>query len=91
MLRKIAVFPIRLYSWFISPLTGASCRFTPTCSAYAVAAVEKHGVIKGFILSFCRILSCHPWSRRCGCDPVPERFTWRGLIRYTGTHKTTPR
>jgi putative membrane protein insertion efficiency factor len=87
VLRRIAIAPIRLYAFLVSPFTGPSCRFTPTCSAYAAAAIEKHGVARGIILSLRRILSCHPWSGRCGCDPVPERFTWRGLIRYTGTHK----
>ena len=73
-LKKIAVFPfivlIRFYQLFISPLKPASCRFTPTCSAYAMEAFKKHGPIKGLYLTVRRILRCHPWGGS-GYDPVP--------------------
>jgi putative membrane protein insertion efficiency factor len=61
---------IRFYQYAISPLTMASCRYTPTCSAYGVEAVKKHGPLKGGWLALRRILSCHPWGGH-GHDPVP--------------------
>lgn len=75
--RKVAVFPfvllIRFYQTCISPLTPAACRFTPTCSQYALEALRKHGLFKGVFLSARRILRCHPWGGH-GYDPVPENF-----------------
>ena len=68
--RKFFCLPIRFYQKFISPLFPACCRFTPTCSQYALEAIEKHGVIKGFFLAFKRILRCNPYSKG-GYDPVP--------------------
>jgi putative membrane protein insertion efficiency factor len=61
---------IRFYQAFISPLLGAKCRYTPTCSAYGVEAIKKHGPWKGGWLAFRRFLRCHPWGSH-GYDPVP--------------------
>ena len=61
---------VRFYQYAISPLTMASCRYTPTCSAYAIQAVKKHGPAKGGWLALKRILSCNPWGGH-GHDPVP--------------------
>lgn len=65
-LREVAVqsllFPIRIYQRYISPLTPPACRFTPTCSQYAVEAILKHGPLKGLWLAVRRILRCHPWG-----------------------------
>ena len=61
---------IRFYQKGISPLLGSSCRYTPTCSAYGLQAIEKYGPLKGSWLSVKRILSCHPWGGH-GYDPVP--------------------
>ena len=66
----LLLLPIYFYRICISPLTPPSCRFTPTCSAYAVEAIKKHGPIKGFYLAVRRILRCHPWGGS-GYDPVP--------------------
>tara|TARA_B100000282_G_scaffold295556_1_gene275124 strand:+ start:1182 stop:1400 length:219 start_codon:yes stop_codon:yes gene_type:complete len=66
----ILIIPIKLYQILISPLLGPSCRFTPTCSQYAVEAIQKHGPIKGSWLAAKRIIRCHPWGG-CGHDPVP--------------------
>ncbi|WP_406665362.1 membrane protein insertion efficiency factor YidD [Gallaecimonas sp. GXIMD1310] len=66
------IFPIRLYQRFISPLLGQTCRFTPSCSHYAVEAIEKHGPLRGSWLAGRRILRCHPLNPG-GHDPVPER------------------
>lgn len=62
--------PIEFYRRFISPLTPPSCRFTPTCSQYAIEALRKHGPVKGLWLAIRRILRCHPWGGS-GYDPVP--------------------
>ena len=61
---------VRFYQIVISPLTPATCRFTPTCSHYTAEALQKHGLFKGGYLGVKRILSCHPWGRS-GYDPVP--------------------
>lgn len=69
-LGKALILPIRGYQLFISPLLPPSCRYTPTCSQYAVEAIRKHGPFKGLFLAVKRILSCHPWGGH-GYDPVP--------------------
>jgi len=62
---------VKLYQWMISPLLGSTkCRFTPTCSQYAIEALKKHGPFKGTWLSLRRIARCHPWGGH-GVDPVP--------------------
>ena len=61
---------VRLYQVGISPWTPASCRFTPTCSSYAIEALERHGARRGSWLALKRLLRCHPWGGR-GYDPVP--------------------
>ena len=66
----LLIIPIKSYQIIISPLLGPSCRFTPTCSQYAVEAIQKYGPFKGSWLSFKRILKCHPWGGS-GYDPVP--------------------
>ena len=72
--RKVVVAaliaPIRFYQRFISPLTPPACRFTPTCSHYAVEAIKKHGPLKGTWLAIKRICRCNPWGGS-GYDPVP--------------------
>ncbi|MBR0567684.1 membrane protein insertion efficiency factor YidD [Azoarcus sp. L1K30] len=61
---------IRGYQLFISPLLGPRCRFYPTCSHYALEAIDTHGALKGSWLALRRLLRCHPWSAG-GVDPVP--------------------
>lgn len=61
---------IRFYQWVISPWLGPKCRYTPTCSHYALEAFKKYGPFKGFWLSLKRISRCHPWGGS-GYDPVP--------------------
>lgn len=70
ILSGLLILPIYFYQRFISPLTPPSCRFTPTCSAYAIEAIRKHGPIYGLYLAIRRILRCHPWGGS-GYDPVP--------------------
>ncbi|MBQ6946650.1 MAG: membrane protein insertion efficiency factor YidD [Clostridia bacterium] len=76
IVREIAVLPIRFYQKFISPLTGAHCKYYPTCSAYALTAVRKHGIFYGGGLAVWRLLRCNPWSKG-GIDYVPEKKFWK--------------
>ena len=69
-LSRVLLVPIFFYKRCISPFTPPSCRFTPTCSQYAVEAIQKHGPFKGLYLAIRRILRCHPWGGS-GYDPVP--------------------
>ena len=62
--------PIKIYQRIISPMLPPSCRYTPTCSAYSIEAIKKHGPLKGLYIAVKRILSCHPWGGS-GYDPVP--------------------
>lgn len=82
MMRHIAALPVRFYRAAISPLLAPSCRFHPTCSAYALEAIERHGALKGSVLAVFRLVKCHPWHRSGFTDPVPEAFAWGGLLRY---------
>ncbi len=70
LLTFLLILPIRFYRACISPMFPPACRFTPTCSEYAIQALRKHGPIKGLWLSIRRILRCHPWGGS-GYDPVP--------------------
>ena len=70
ILNYFLIVPIKLYQILLSPLIGPSCRFSPTCSNYAIEAINKHGPIKGFWLAIKRISKCHPWGGS-GHDPVP--------------------
>lgn len=60
------------YQYVISPLLGPTCKFYPSCSAYAVTALTEHGPVRGSWLASCRLLRCHPWSHG-GVDHVPPR------------------
>ena len=70
LLRKLFLLPVRFYQYCISPLLPPSCRFIPTCSAYAVEAVMVHGVLRGGWLTLRRLARCHPWGGS-GYEPVP--------------------
>ncbi len=73
-MKGILIFPfivlIKFYQLFISPILGLNCRFTPTCSNYAIESLKKHGLFVGMYLSLTRISKCHPWGDS-GHDPVP--------------------
>lgn len=68
-MKIILIFFIKIYQKFISPITKPSCRFYPTCSEYAIDAINKYGFIKGSFLAIKRILRCHPFNPG-GYDPV---------------------
>ena len=68
--RRLALVLIRFYRFWISPMMGPHCRFEPTCSQYAVTAIESHGAVLGFWLTLKRLAKCHPFHPG-GVDPVP--------------------
>ena len=70
-MKSLLLAVIRFYRSAISPLFPSCCRFEPTCSRYALEAIEKYGAIKGGWLAFKRIMRCHPFSKKSGYDPVP--------------------
>lgn len=73
-MKRVALWLIRFYQRHISPYKPPCCRFVPTCSQYAVEALEEHGFWKGSLLSLWRILRCNPFSKG-GYDPVPKKNT----------------
>lgn len=75
---------ILFYRWCVSPLLGPSCRYYPTCSAYALEAVDTHGALRGAWLAVKRIARCHPWHEG-GYDPVPT-----AAHRCRDTHCKSP-
>lgn len=81
LLTRMLCLAVRFYRWAVSPVlvalfgsTGLGCRFTPTCSAYALEALQQHGALRGVLLTGKRLLRCHPWGG-CGHDPVPPHGT----------------
>ncbi len=70
-MRKALMLLIRGYRYFISPWLGSRCRYYPSCSAYALEAIERHGALRGAWLALRRIGRCHPWHAG-GHDPVPR-------------------
>jgi len=71
-LRNVLILLVKFYRKFISPLKQPSCIYTPTCSSYALEALERYGFFKGGYLSLKRVLRCHPFSKG-GFDPVPTK------------------
>lgn len=69
-MRSLLVAAIRGYRYFLGPWWGRGCRFEPTCSAYAIEAIERHGAVKGGLFATRRLCCCHPWHHG-GFDPVP--------------------
>ena len=88
ILFKIFEFPFKLcalalikfYKVAVSPWLPNACRFQPTCSTYAMIAIKEHGVVKGIVLAFKRILRCNPKSKTFGTDPVPPNI--KGDIKW---------
>lgn len=79
MMVRLLAAPVRAYRRWLSPLKPPVCRFVPTCSAYAIEALETHGAMRGAWLATRRICRCHPWGGH-GFDPVPA------IRRPTGGH-----
>jgi putative membrane protein insertion efficiency factor len=89
MLRRLLIVLIRGYKRFISPLLGDNCRFYPTCSSYAIEALQVHGVCKGLVLAAWRILRCNPFCKG-GLDPVPPKGAWRNPPRAAAPDEADP-
>ncbi|SPJ15927.1 hypothetical protein SBBP2_180005 [Burkholderiales bacterium] len=73
---RILLFGLRAYRFALSPLLGNQCRFAPTCSQFAIAAIERFGPVRGSVLALRRLFRCHPWHAG-GWDPVPATLTGR--------------
>jgi putative membrane protein insertion efficiency factor len=71
-MHRLLIGLIKLYQFLLSPFLGQNCRFHPTCSQYAVEAINEHGMLKGGYLSMRRIIKCHPFNEG-GVDPVPKK------------------
>lgn len=71
-MRKILIGLIRVYQLAFSPYLGVSCRYNPTCSSYAITALQRFGAVKGLFIALRRVSRCHPWHVG-GEDPVPEK------------------
>ena len=72
MIKSLLIGTVRAYRLLLSPWIGNACRFEPSCSAYAIQALEVHGAAAGSYLMVARLMRCNPWCAG-GCDPVPER------------------
>ncbi|MDH3526977.1 MAG: membrane protein insertion efficiency factor YidD [Gammaproteobacteria bacterium] len=71
-MRWLVIQLIKAYRLLLSPWLGGHCRFHPTCSCYAIIAIERFGVLRGSVLAVRRLLRCHPWHAG-GNDPVPDK------------------
>ena len=91
-MRALLVGVVKGYRLLLSPWLGSACRFEPTCSLYAIGALERHGALAGSYLTLRRLARCHPW-REGGCDPVPTRAPglFTGLIGAKRSDPHSPR
>jgi uncharacterized protein len=85
--RRIVALPVRAYRFFLKPWLGNACRFEPSCSAYALQALDRHGACAGSLLAAGRLLRCHPWCQG-GLDPVPDKL-FTPLLRRASPHEPT--
>jgi len=83
MMQHLLIAVVKAYRLVLSPWLGSSCRFTPTCSAYALQALESHGAGTGSYLTLKRLSRCHPWCRG-GYNPVPEKKQTHSLWPFLG-------
>ncbi len=77
---RLLICAVRGYRYFLKPWLGNACRFEPTCSAYTLQALERHGALRGLALGGWRVIRCHPYCAG-GCDPVPEHFCAWAMLR----------
>lgn len=89
--QRVLIALVRFYRFALSPWLGSSCRFEPTCSAYALAALGRHGAAAGSALTIGRIARCHPWCAG-GPDPVPEQLPrlFTVLLARSATRRSSP-
>lgn len=87
-MRAVLIGAVRGYRLLLSPWLGNACRFEPTCSQYAIEALQRHGALAGSALTAARLARCHPWCAG-GCDPVPDRPFSRllGARAVPGQHR----
>jgi putative membrane protein insertion efficiency factor len=90
MIKRLLMGIVRGYRLVLSPWLGSACRFEPTCSAYALQALERHGAAAGSYLTVHRLMRCHPWCAG-GSDPVPEQAPrlFSALFSPTSSKKTS--
>jgi hypothetical protein len=88
IVKHLALLLLRGYKLVISPVLPVACRFYPTCSEYAMQAIEQHGVLRGFWLAVKRITRCHPWNAG-GYDPVPQHTSQDGSQHESQHHPQT--
>ena len=81
--RNISVLVLRLYRAVISPLYGEVCRYYPSCSSYALQAIQQHGLVRGGCMGIRRIGRCHPWAAG-GVDDVPQRVQQKYAVTRIG-------
>ena len=90
MMRRLLIGLVKVYRLLLSPWLGQSCRFEPTCSAYAIEALERHGAATGSYLTLHRLARCQPWCKG-GHDPVPpskaQRAAAGGLFSFLSSDK----
>lgn len=84
-MKRLLLAPIRGYQRWISPARPRRCRYEPTCSAYAVEAIERYGAFRGGLMAAWRLLRCNPFSHG-GFDPVPDRFRVRANHVHPADH-----
>ena len=89
MIRALALAPIRFYQRFISPALPRRCKYEPTCSRYAVQAIEEFGILRGLVLASWRLLRCNPFSHG-GFDPVSAQHLFLPDRRERPDHHTHP-
>jgi uncharacterized protein len=87
--RQVLIGLVRAYRLLLSPWLGSACRFEPTCSVYALQALERHGALAGSYLTLKRLGRCHPWCDG-GCDPVPEQPSRLFTSFVTDSSEKTP-
>ena len=87
MMQRLLIGLVKAYRLLLSPWLGSACRFEPTCSVYALQALERHGAARGAWLTVCRLGRCHPWCAG-GLDPVPD--TLRGAAARPTPSSSNP-
>ncbi|MFZ0140873.1 MAG: membrane protein insertion efficiency factor YidD [Aeromicrobium sp.] len=87
-MKYVLIALLKAYRFAISPLYGQVCRYHPTCSAYALEAVQSHGALRGTWLAMRRVARCHPWAAG-GYDPVPARTHRAPKNRRSSTYSTS--
>jgi putative membrane protein insertion efficiency factor len=90
MIKRLLIGLVRGYRLLLSPWLGSACRFEPTCSVYALQALERHGAAAGSYMTVHRLMRCHPWCAG-GSDPIPEQAPrlFTALFSPTSSKKTS--